>query len=79
MSGMRERGKLGTAAPSTPDANNRQVSKRKWESLVMHWRWSLQQYSSDFDALTLMPSPGSDAQLRHDLTLAEQMADECDR
>ena len=44
MSGMRERGELGTAAPSTPDPHDRQVSKRKWEALVMHWRRSLRQF-----------------------------------
>ena len=43
MSDMCERGELGTARPSTPDANDRQLSKRKWEKLVMRWRRSLRQ------------------------------------
>ena len=70
MSGLRERGELGTAAPSTPDANDRQVSKRRWESLVLDWRASLRQHSSDFDALTFT-TPNFEAQLRHELAMAE--------
>ena len=70
MSGLRERGELGTAAPSTPDANDRQVSKRRWESLVLDWRTSLRQHSSDFDALTFT-TPNFEAQLRHELAMAE--------
>ena len=71
MSDKRERGELslGTAAPSTPDANDRQVSKREWERLVMNWRMSLRQYSSDFNALTLTTI--DEAQLRHELAMAE--------
>ena len=70
ISALRERGELGTAEPSTPDANDRQLSKRRWESLVLDWRASLRQHSSDFDALTFTP-PNFEAQLRHELKMAE--------
>lgn len=33
------------AAPGTPDPDDRSVSKRKWESEVMHWRNSLRQHT----------------------------------
>jgi len=45
MRGLRDQGQLGGAAPSTPDAHDRMISKRKWESLVMHWRNDLRQYT----------------------------------
>lgn len=45
MVGLRDRGQLGNAAPRTPDAHDRVISKRKWESLVMHWRNDLRQYT----------------------------------
>ena len=70
ISALRERGELGTAEPSTPDANDRQLSKRRWESLVLDWRASLRQHSSDFDALTFT-TPNFEAQLRHELKMAE--------
>ncbi len=31
----------GAAAPSTPDAYDRQISKRKWEAAAMRWRSEL--------------------------------------
>jgi len=37
MSGLRAQGQL-VCAPSTPNAHDRSVSKRKWEAEVMQWR-----------------------------------------
>ena len=40
------------ARPCTPDPNDRQVSKRQWEAMALHWRCSLRQYSllsTEFD------------------------------
>jgi hypothetical protein len=45
MSHLRAEGLLGTAAPATPNAHDRMISKRKWESVVMHWRNDLRQYT----------------------------------
>ena len=73
MSGLRERGELGTAEPSTPDANDRQISKRRWESLVLDWRTSLRQHH-DFDGLTFT-TPNVEAQLRHEFAMADRMAE----
>lgn len=45
MATLRSQGALAGAAPTTPDANDRQISKRKWEAEVMHWRNDLRHYT----------------------------------
>lgn len=45
MSSARARGILGSAAPTTPDPNDRRISKRKWETEVMRWRNDLRTFT----------------------------------
>lgn len=41
MSKLRAEGQLGVAAPTTPDAHDRSLSKRDWEQKMMDWRQAL--------------------------------------
>merc|ERR1711879_1043214 len=41
MSKLQEESRLTGPAPGTPDANDRELSKRNWEEKVMHWRQAL--------------------------------------
>lgn len=39
-----------SAAPTTPDPTDREISKRRWESLVMQWRTAVRQWPPPPDA-----------------------------
>lgn len=45
MSESRRRSLAGIPAPSTPDPDDRSISKRKWESLVIQWRGGVKQFT----------------------------------
>jgi len=40
----------GSPAPTTPDPNDRTISKRRWESEVMQWRTAVRQWPAPEDA-----------------------------
>lgn len=62
MSRLRAEGSLGDAAPGTPDAHARIISKRKWEADVMHWRHALRRYTLAAPS-SETPAPSTDANL----------------
>jgi len=45
LQASRGQGRSTTAVPGTPDANDRETSKRSWEAKVMQWRNALKEWS----------------------------------